>query len=299
VISPSAQGPTTLARPARVEPPKVEATRTPTVVIQPRRRVFDLDLVAAYHYRELLYFLIWREVKVRYKQTVIGAAWAILQPVLTTVVLTVIFGSFAGMPSEGLPYALFAYTALLPWNYFSQAIVRSGASLVGDANLISKVYFPRILVPVSAVVAPLVDFAIAFVILLGLMAWFGATPTWGVLMMPLLLLLAVTTALAVGLWLSALNVRYRDVGHAIPFLTQFWMYASPVVYPIGLVPEHWRLLYSVNPMVGVIEGFRWALLGKASPDLGAIAISAVVVIAILVSGLIFFRRMERTFADVV
>ncbi len=271
----------------------------PHIVIEPSRGWAALKLRELWGYRELLYFLIWRDVKVRYKQTALGAAWAILQPLLTMVIFTVIFGNFASMPSDGLPYPIFAFTALLPWTYFAQAIGRSGVSLVGSANLISKVYFPRLIMPISAAVAPIVDFAIAFVLLLGMMVWFGVTPTWGVLALPFFMLLALLTALGVGLWLSALNVKYRDVGHIIPFLIQFWMYASPIVYPVSLVPERWRLLYSLNPMAGVIEGFRWALLGKASPDLGVVAISTAVVLGLLLSGLVYFKRMERTFADIV
>ena len=202
---------------------------------------------------ELLYFLVWRDVKVRYKQTFIGVAWAILQPLMTMMIFTVIFGNFAKLPSDGLPYPIFAFTALLPWNYFSQAISRSGFSLVGDSSLIRKVYFPRLIIPLAAVAAPLVDFFVSFLVLLIMMAWFGIAPSWGLLFLPLFLLLALMTALAVGLWLSALNVRYRDVGHTIPFLLQFWMYASPVAYSISLIPEKWRLLYSLNPMAGVIE----------------------------------------------
>jgi lipopolysaccharide transport system permease protein len=268
-------------------------------VIQPSKGLFHLDLRAVWQYRELLFFLIWRDVKVRYKQTAIGVGWAILQPLMTMVIFTVVFGNFAGIPSDGLPYPIFAYTALLPWNYFAQAINRSGVSLVSNASLISKVYFPRLIVPIAAAVAPLVDFAVAFVILLGMMVWFGTAPTWGVLALPLFLLLTLATALAVTLWLSALNAKYRDVGHAVPFLTQFWMYASPVAYPVSLVPEKWRLLYSLNPMVGVIEGFRWALLGEESPDFGVMAVSAAVVSALLLGGVVYFKQMEHTFADVI
>src|SRR6266446_1233255 len=271
----------------------------PTVVIQPSRGLLHLDLGAVWQYRELLYFLIWRDVKVRYKQTVIGVGWAIIQPVMSMVIFTVIFGNFARIPSDGLPYPLFAYAAILPWSYFSQAIARSGASLVGDANLISKVFFPRVIVPLSSALAPLVDFALAFVVLLGMMAWFGIAPTPAVIAVPLLLFLALLTALAVGLWLSALNVRYRDVGHTIPFLVPLWMFASPVVYPLSLVPEKWRFLYSLNPMAGVIEGFRWALLGKASPDLAVTTATSVMVVALLFGGLVYFKHTERTFADVI
>ena len=244
---------------------------TPSDVIESSRGFFDLALRAVWQYRELLYFLVWRDVKVRYKQTVIGASWAILQPLMTMVIFTVIFGHFARLPTDGLPYPVFAYTALLPWMYFAQAIERSGISLVGDTNLIKKVYFPRLILPLSAVMTPLVDFAIAFILLLGLMAWFGITPTWGLLILPLFMVFALLTALAVSLLLAPLNVRYRDVGHAIPFLIQVWMYASPVVYSVTLIPEQWRPLYRLNPMVGVIEGFRWALLGKASPDFKVMA----------------------------
>jgi lipopolysaccharide transport system permease protein len=269
------------------------------IIIQPGGGLFRLDLKAIWHYRELLYFLIWRDVKVRYKQTAIGAGWAIFQPLMTMVIFTVVFGNFAKIPSDGLPYPIFAYTALLPWHYFAQAISRSGVSVTGSANLISKVYFPRLIIPLSAAVAPLVDFAIAFAILLVMMAWFGIAPTVGMLALPLFLLLALATALAVGLWLTALDVRYRDVGYTIPFLVQVWMYASPVAYAVSLVPERWRLLYSLNPLVGVIEGFRWALLGTGNPDFGVMMASAVMVLALLSGGIIYFRQMERTFADVV
>jgi homopolymeric O-antigen transport system permease protein len=276
-----------------------DAGRTSVVVIQPTKGLFCLDLDAVWPHRELLYFLIWRDIKVRYKQTVIGAGWAICQPLMTMVIFTIVFGNFAKIPSDGLPYPIFTYTALLPWNYFAQAISRSGISLVGNANLISKVYFPRLIVPLSAAVAPLVDFAVAFVVLLGMMAWFGIVPTWHALSLPLFLFIALVAALAVGLWLSALNVRYRDVGYTIPFLIQLWMYASPVVYPVSLVPEKWRLLYSLNPMVGVIEGFRWALLQQASPDFGVMLISAVMIMALLLGGLVYCGRTEQTFADIV
>jgi lipopolysaccharide transport system permease protein len=273
--------------------------KIPDVVIQPGTGLFHLDLNAVWHYRELLYFLIWRDVKVRYKQTVIGAGWAILQPLMTMVIFTIVFGNFVKVPSDGLPYSIFAYTALLPWNFFAQALSRSSSSLVGSASLITKVYFPRLIIPLAAAVASLVDFAIAFVILLGMTTWFGIVPTWGILALPLFLLLTLVTALSVGLWLSALNVRYRDVGYIIPFLIQFWMYASPVVYPVSLVPEKWRLLYSLNPIVGVIEGFRWALLGKGNPDFGVMAASGVIVLALLLGGIVYFRQMERIFADIV
>ena len=283
----------TMATPSRV------MDDVPVVLIQPRRGWLKFDLAALYRYRELLYFLTWRDVIVRYKQAAVGVAWAVLQPLLTMVVFTVIFGRFAKMPSDNLPYPIFAFTALLPWNYFAQAISRAGTSLVSNANLVSKVYFPRLVIPISGAIAPLVDFAISFVILLGMMAWYGIAPTWGVLMLPVFTLLAVVTAVAVSLYLAALNVKYRDVGHTIPFLVQFWMYASPVVYSVSIIPERWRLLYSLNPMVGVIEGFRWALLGKEQPDFMVMAMSALIVTILLVGGLVYFKRTERVFADII
>ncbi len=275
------------------------ADDVPVIVIRPSRGLFSLQLRELWVYRELLYFLIWRDIKVRYKQTTLGAAWAVLQPVMTIVVFTVFFGNFAKIPSDGVPYPIFAYTALLPWNLFANALGRATTSVVGSAHLISKVYFPRLIVPLSATVSGIVDFAIAFVILVGMMVWFGFAPTIGVVALPLFLLLALLTALAVGLWLAALDVKYRDVHYVIPFFIQLWMFASPVVYPVSLVPAKWRVLYSLNPMVGVIEGFRWALLGKESPQFGMIGVSAVVVALLLFAGIVYFKRMERTFADVV
>jgi lipopolysaccharide transport system permease protein len=275
------------------------ALRKPSVVIQPRKGLFQLDLRSVWQYRELLYFLVWRDVIVRYKQTAIGAAWAILQPLITMLIFTLIFGRLAKIPSDGIPYPVFAFAALLPWSYFAQALTRSSNSVVGSSNLVTKIYFPRLLIPLSASVAPVVDLFFSFLVLLGLMAWFKTSPTWGLLALPLFLGLAIMTALAVGLWSSALNVRYRDVGHIVPFLSQVWMYASPVAYPISMVPEKWRLLYSLNPMVGVIEGFRWALLGKEHPDFMAMAVSSAVVFVLLVGGIVYFKRMERTFADII
>lgn len=268
-------------------------------VVEADKRCFSLGLGEMWQYRELLYFLIWRDVKVRYKQTVIGATWAVIQPLATMVAFTVIFGKFARMPSDNLPYPVFAYTALLPWTYFSSALGRSSASLVNDANLIGKVYFPRLMMPCAAAVAPIVDFLPSFVVLLGLMAWYGMMFTPWVVVLPLFMFLAFITALSAGLWLGPVNVRYRDVAYTIPFLSQLWMYASPVVYPVSVVPEQWRLLYSLNPMAGVIEGFRWALLGKASPDFFVMAVSSAVVVVLLFTGILFFRKMESTFADVI
>jgi len=270
-----------------------------TVVIRPGRGLFDLDLASLWEFREILYFLVWRDIKLRYKQTAIGAAWAILQPLATMAIFTVIFGHLAKIPSDGLPYAIFSFTGLLPWTYFSQAIARSGASVVGDANLIKKVYFPRLLIPIAAVLSPLVDFLISFVFLVGMIAWFGVRPGWNMVALPFFLALAMIAALATGLWLSALNVKYRDVGHTLPFLIQIWLYASPVAYSVTLIPEKWRLVYGLNPMAGVIEGFRWALLRTERPALGVIAMSAVVVLALLIGGVMFFKHLERSFADIV
>jgi lipopolysaccharide transport system permease protein len=272
---------------------------TPTVVIEPKKGWFDFDLGSVWEYRDLLYFLVWRNVKVRYKQTAIGVAWVILQPLLTMAMLSVIFGYILQIPSDGLPYAVFTYTALLPWTYFAQALSRGGGGLVSHAGLITKVYFPRLVIPLASILTPLVDFAFAFLILIGLMGWYRIAPTWSAFAVPLFLLLAVITALAVNLFLSTLNVKYRDVGNLIPVVTQFWMYASPVIYPSSVIPERWRLVYSLNPMVGVIEGFRWALLGKEAPDSRALGISVAMVILMLVGGVVYFRRTERTFADVI
>jgi lipopolysaccharide transport system permease protein len=252
-----------------------------------------------WEYRELLYFLTWRDIKVRYKQTALGAAWAVIQPVFMMVVFSLFFGKLGGIPSDGIPYPVFAFCALLPWQLFAHALSESSNSLVANERLITKVYFPRLIVPISAVLGGLVDFAIAFVILLALMAYYGITPTVMVVTLPLFLLFAVLTALGVGLWLSALNVQYRDVRYTIGFLTQFWLFATPVAYPSSIVPGRWRWLYGLNPMAGVVEGFRWALLGKTEGPGAMLAVSALVVVLICVGGLYYFRRMEQTFADVV
>lgn len=275
------------------------AVDIPIIRIEPCSSRLRLGFKELWEYRELLYFLVWRDVKVRYKQTAIGAAWAIVQPLLTMIIFTFVFGKFANMPSDGLPYPVFSFAALLPWTYFARALNQSVMSVVGSANLIKKVYFPRLLLPISATLSGLIDFGISFIFLLGMMVWYGIVPHWGVLALPFFLILALLTALSVSLWLSAINVRYRDVGQAIPFLIQIWLFASPVAYPVSVVPEKWRLLFSLNPMTGAIEGFRWALLGTETPDTLAIVFSVVVVLALLVGGIIFFKRMEQTFADVV
>ncbi len=276
----------------REEPP-------PIFEIRPSRGWFELNLRELWEYRELLYVLIWRDIKVRYKQTAIGAAWAIIQPFFAMVVFSLFFGRLMKTPSEGLPYPIFAYTALLPWQFFAKAVTEASTSLVVNERMISKVYFPRLLVPMAVVLAGLLDFGIAFLILLGMMVYYGIMPSWAILTLPLFLSLALMTAWGVSFWLSALDVKYRDVRYTLPFLTQLWLFATPVVYPSTIVPQAWRAIYGLNPTVGVIEGFRWALLGTTPPDVMMLAVSGVAVILLFVGGLIYFRRMEDTLADVI
>lgn len=271
----------------------------PVRIIEPSRGWLALNFKELWDYRELLYFLTWRDVKVKYKQTIIGAGWAILQPFLTMVVFTLVFKNIADIPSEGIPYPIFTYTALLPWNLFAGALGRSTVSLVTQVGLISKVYFPRLIIPLSATISGIVDFAIAFVILLAMMFWYDIRPTLAILALPVFVGIALLSALSVGFWLAALNVRYRDVGHTVPFLVQIWMFASPVAYPVSVIPEKWRLLYSLNPLAGVIEGFRWAMLRKETPDFVVIAISTIAMTVFLFGGIVYFRRTERTFADLI
>jgi len=280
-------------------PDQLSDRMPPTLHIRPPSGWFSLDLNELWTYRELLYVLTWRDIKVRYKQTALGIAWAVLQPLMIMIVFTIFFGKLAKIPSDGLPYPLFNFCALLPWTLFSRSLGESSNSLVANANLISKVYFPRLVIPVSTTLAALVDFFIAFVILLCMMVFYGLYPTMALFALPAFILFAIITALAVGLWLSALNVEYRDVRYAVPFLTQFWMFASPIAYPSSLVPEQWRFLYGLNPMAGVIEGFRWALLGNVPPDFGMLAMSVGIVAILFISGLIYFSKMEKTFADVI
>ena len=258
-----------------------------------------MNLHDLWEYRELLYFLTWRDIKVRYKQTVLGAAWAIIQPFFTMVVFSLFFGKLAGMPSDDIPYPIFSYAALVPWQFFANGLSQSSTSLVASANLIKKVYFPRLVVPVSAVISGGVDFALAFVVLLGMMLFYGTVPTAAVIWLLFLLLLALVTSLGVGLWLTAMNVQFRDVRYAVPFLVQAWMFATPIAYPSSLLDEPWRTLYGVNPMAGVVEGFRWALLRAETAPGPIILVSALVAVGLLVSGAFYFRRMEKTFADVV
>jgi len=269
------------------------------LVIRPSEGWTALDLAGLWRYRELIFFLSWRDIKVRYKQTALGVAWAVLQPVSTMIVFSVFFGRLAGIPSDGLPYPVFAYCALLPWQLFAYSLTESSNSLVANQQLITKVYFPRLAIPVSAVLASLVDFVIAFVVLIGMMGYYHIIPTQAVWTLPLFVLLAVSLALGVGLWLSALNVRYRDVRYTLPFLTQVWLFATPIAYPSSLVPEQWRALYGLNPMAGVVEGFRWALLGTEKTPVALLTVSVFVTLVILLSGLYYFRRMERSFADMV
>ncbi len=270
----------------------------PVFRIAPTARGVRVDFRELWEYRELLYFFVWRDVKVRYKQTVVGAAWAIIQPVMTMVVFSIFFGGLAKIPSDGLPYPIFFYSALLPWNYFAQALTSTTNSMVENQRLITKVYFPRLILPIAAVTTGLVDFAVAFSVLIGMFVWYGIMPTPAVLLLPLLLLLTVVTALGVGLWLAALNALYRDVRFVVPFCIQLWMFASPVVYPTSLVPSEWKWLYGLNPMVGVISGFRWALTGSGSPPSLLLAVaSAIGMVVILVTGLRYFQRAEETVVD--
>lgn len=273
-------------------------TFSPTVVIKPSPG-FTLKFKEFWNYRELLYFLIWRDIKVRYKQTMIGAAWAVIQPFFTMVVFSVIFGKFAKIPSEGLPYPIFAYCALVPWTYFANSLTKATNTMVANQNMITKVYFPRLVLPVSAVISGIPDFLISFLVLIGMMFFYKIIPTANILFLPLFTLLAILTALAVGLWTSAANAIYRDVQYVVPFLVQFWLFASPVVYPSSLIPEHWRFLYGLNPMAGVIEGFRWVLLGKGEPPGLMLVVSIFMIIFVLFSGIIYFRRMEGKIADVI
>jgi lipopolysaccharide transport system permease protein len=267
--------------------------------IEPSKGWVALQLQELWAYRELLYFLVWRDIKVRYKQTAIGAAWAIIQPLFTMIIFSLFFGRLGKIPSDGVPYPIFCYTALVPWTFFSQGLSQASNSLVGSANLIKKVFFPRLSIPIASVTSGLIDFALAFLVLLGMIVYYGILPTVNVIWLPLLVLLTLVTSLGVSLWLSALNVNFRDVHHIIPFLTQFWLFATPIAYPSSLLSEPWRTLYSLNPMVGVVEGFRWALLGTETAPGPMLIVSSLAALALLVSGTFYFRRLEKTFADVV
>jgi lipopolysaccharide transport system permease protein len=283
--------------------PPIEAAASlaglPVHVIAPARGWVPVDLKELWDYRELLYFFVWRELKIRYKQTVLGVAWAVIQPFFTMLVFTILFSRLAKMPSDGLPYPVFAFCALIPWQLFSFALTESSNSVVMNQRLLTKVYFPRLLMPLSSTCVGLADFLVSFVMLIAMMIYYGITPHWSALTIPFWTTLSMATALGVGLWLAALNVRYRDIRYTVPFLTQLWMYATPVAYAASLIPARWRPLYALNPMVGVIEGFRWALLGQSSASATTIAISVVASTLLLASGLFYFRRTERTFADIV
>ena len=279
-----------------VPTPQIEA---PTIIIRPSSGWIGLKLHELWEYRELLYFLVWRDLKVRYKQTALGAAWAVIQPFFSMVVFSLFFGRLAKMPSDGIPYPIFAYTGLVPWTFFARGLTQSSNSLVDSANLIRKVYFPRLTIPISDVLSGLVDFGIAFAVLIGMMLYYGVVPSSRIVWLPAFLLLALVSALAVGLWLSVLNVEYRDVKYTVPFLTQFWMFATPIVYPLSMIPPKWQALYSINPMVGIIEGFRWSLLGTGMPNLVSIGISLSIIVVALIGGAIYFRKAERSFADVI
>ena len=271
----------------------------PVIRIEPSRGWISLRLDELWEYRELLYFLAWRDIKIRYKQTALGAAWAIIQPFFTMVIFSIFFGRLAGIPSDGVPYPIFSFAALVPWTFFANSLNQSSNSLVSSANLIQKVYFPRLAVPIASVFSGMVDFVLAFIVLLGMMLYYGMLPTVNVVWLPAFCLLAFVTSLRVGLWLSAMNVRFRDIRYTVPFLTQFWMFATPIVYPSSLLSEPWRTLYGLNPMVGVIEGFRWGLLGTNTAPGSIIIISSLMAMAILVGGAFYFRRAEKSFADIV
>jgi len=273
------------------------------LVIEPAHGLAALQLRAVWEYRELLYFLVWRDIKVRYKQTALGVLWVVLQPIISMIIFSLLFGKLLGVSSGDVPYPIFAYAALLPWNYFSTSLTRSSTSLVGSAHLITKVYFPRLIIPISGVLSGLVDFAVSFIVLIFMMIYYGIVPTIATLLLPAFLLLALVTALGFGMWLAALNVRYRDVNYIVPFLVQVWMYATPVVYSTTLIPERFRFLLGLNPMTGVVEGFRWALLGNKLADAQApgplMAVSIAISLLVLVTGAVFFRSTERTFADII
>jgi len=280
-------------------PLSLRADDVPVIRIEPSSGWVSLKLRELWEYRELLYFLVWRDIKVRYKQTVLGAAWAIIQPFFTMVVFSVFFGKLAKIPSDGIPYPIFSYAALVPWTFFANGLKQASTGLVTHAGLIKKVYFPRLAIPIARVLAGTVDFVLAFIVLLGMMLAYGIVPTVNVLWLPLFLLLALVTSLGTALWLTAMNVQFRDVGYIVPFITQFWMYATPIAYPSSLLPEPWRTLYGVNPMVGVVEGFRWALLSTDTAPGPILVVSSLAALVLLIGGAFYFRRMEKTFADVV
>ena len=280
-------------------PAGVSADELDIITIEPSSGWVSLKLGELWNFRELLYFLVWRDIKVRYKQTALGAAWAIIQPLLTMVVFSLFFGKLASIPSDGVPYPIFSFAALVPWTFFATGLTLSSQSLVGSANLLKKVYFPRLAIPIATVLSGIVDFALAFLVLICMMFYYGITPSSRILWLPAFVLLALCASLGVGLWLSALNVQYRDVRYVVPFLTQIWLFATPIAYPASLLPEPWRTVYGINPMAGVVRGFRWALLDTPGNPLNIVLMSTTTAVILLISGLFYFRRMERTFADTV
>lgn len=281
------------------EQAEIAVEHLPLLLIRPTTGWISLGLGELWHYRELVYFLAWRDIKLRYKQTVLGALWAIIQPFFTMVVFSLFFGRLGGMPSDDIPYPIFSFAALVPWTFFANGLAQSANSLVGNVDLIKRVYFPRLAAPLATVLSGVVDFVLAFLVLLAMMLYYRVTPGINVLWLPLFLLLAFVTALGVGLWLSAMNVQFRDIRYVIPFLTQFWLFITPIAYPSSLLPQPWRTLYGINPMAGVVEGFRWALLDVDTRPGPIVAVSALMAVALLLSGAYYFRRMEKTFADVV
>jgi homopolymeric O-antigen transport system permease protein len=287
----------------RVSPPQQIAGQNATIltetVIEPTKGWVSLQLRDLWSYRDLLYFFAWRDIKVRYKQSIFGAAWAVIQPFFTMIVFSLFFGRLAGIPSDGVPYPVFSFAALVPWTLFANGLSQSANSLVDNSNLIKKIYFPRLLIPFSSLLSGLVDFTIAFVVLMGMGLYFGIVPTINILLLPFFLLLALVTALGSGLWLSALNVQFRDIRYVVPFLVQFLLFATPVAYPSSLLAQPWRTLYGLNPMASVVEGFRWALLGTNTPAVGMVFISTLMALGLLFSGAFYFRRVEKSFADVV
>lgn len=278
---------------------RAENAPKPTVRIRPSKGWVALDLKELWTFRELIYFFAWREVKVRYKQTIIGAGWAIIQPFVTMVIFSLFFGKLASMPSDGVPYPIFSFAALVPWSYFSAVMTNTSNTIIANSNMIKKIYFPRLAMPVSAILTAGIDFVLQFAVLLGMLFYYDIALSWKVLWLPLLLLLAVVTSLGVGLWLSALNVRFRDVRHMLAFIVQVWFFATPITYASSLLPAPWSTIYGINPMAGVVEGFRWALIGTDTQPGTMVVLSAITAVAILISGLYYFRRMESTFADLI
>ena len=267
--------------------------------IQPLKGWAPVRIRELWEYRELLYFLIWRDIKVRYKQTVLGGLWAIIQPFTTMVVFSLFFGKLGKIPSDNIPYPIFCYAALVPWTFFANGLTQSSDSLIGNANLIRKVYFPRLTIPIAAVLSGIVDFGLAFIVLLGMMLYYGVVPGFNLVWLPLFLLLTLVCSLGTGLWLSALNLKYRDVRYVVPFLTQLWLFVTPIAYPSSMLPQRWQLVYGLNPMAGVVKGFRWALLGTTPAPGPIIIVSSLASLLILIGGVFYFRNMERTFADLV